>query len=342
LQLLTVTAPANLLVLGEYAVLEEGGMGLAIAPEIRVAAWSGNADPGPVSARAAHGAARVDSARVTGLMPGRTVHWPGDAGLLGKVADHLQAALPVESIQATVDSSAYFDDAGRKLGLGSSAAMTVALSALWLAEAGKISAGATMDANEVFQLALRAHREGQGGGSGYDVAASTFGGALVFTGGSKPGVETVTLPWLPDLNLVHGPAPVKTISAVTRYREWKSNHRAAARQYVRESNRLIMEFVAAPDWQAGRQILVEYRERATGLGKNIGVPAELGSGHPGSQAPGGEFADLFGKAVGAGNETGLVFGGPSGEPPGPDGDMPHRERGRLQPITLSEVGVSWR
>jgi phosphomevalonate kinase len=67
----------------------------------------------------------------------------------------------------------------RKLGLGSSAAVLVAsLGAVELEQRGALSDGALAEA--VYERALAAHRCAQGGGSGVDVAASTFGGTLAF------------------------------------------------------------------------------------------------------------------------------------------------------------------
>lgn len=71
-------------------------------------------------------------------------------------------------------------DAGRKLGLGSSAAILVA----------SLVAGAESDLTDdlakqrLFELACDIHRAAQGGGSGVDVAASVFGGTRVFVRGS--------------------------------------------------------------------------------------------------------------------------------------------------------------
>jgi phosphomevalonate kinase len=68
---------------------------------------------------------------------------------------------------------------GRKLGLGSSAAVLVAsLGAVELERRGPLSDRALAQA--VYERALDAHRRAQGGGSGVDVAASTFGGTLAF------------------------------------------------------------------------------------------------------------------------------------------------------------------
>jgi phosphomevalonate kinase len=89
----------------------------------------------------------------------------------------------------------YFDASelrsdGRKLGLGSSAAILVA-SLASLSEAGDELALR----NRIFAPALRAHREAQGGGSGIDVAASTWGGTLIATrSGEGLDVESVELP----------------------------------------------------------------------------------------------------------------------------------------------------
>ncbi|MFZ5894389.1 MAG: mevalonate kinase family protein [Myxococcota bacterium] len=77
---------------------------------------------------------------------------------------------------------------GRKLGLGSSAAILVAsLGALELAAQPKLEESELRA--RVFPRALAAHRRAQRGGSGVDVASSTYGGTLVV----KPVGETLEL-----------------------------------------------------------------------------------------------------------------------------------------------------
>lgn len=68
---------------------------------------------------------------------------------------------------------------GRKLGLGSSAAACVAAVALL---------GRAADSkDQIFERALDAHRRLQSGlGSGFDVAASTYGGALIYSQAAQP------------------------------------------------------------------------------------------------------------------------------------------------------------
>jgi phosphomevalonate kinase len=82
------------------------------------------------------------------------------------------------------------DGTSRKLGLGSSAA--ILLSTL-VAHRGAPSDDAAREA--LFHEGLAIHREAQGGGSGVDVAASTFGGTLTFYSDSTaPKVARHRLP----------------------------------------------------------------------------------------------------------------------------------------------------
>lgn len=78
-----------------------------------------------------------------------------------------------------VDAQALRQGSGtesRKLGLGSSAAILVASLAVVLADLR----GAPAPTEEIWRRALRAHARAQGGGSGVDVDAATYGGVRVF------------------------------------------------------------------------------------------------------------------------------------------------------------------
>jgi phosphomevalonate kinase len=93
------------------------------------------------------------------------------------VTPEVSAALGAGGRAPWFDASA-LRASGRKLGLGSSAAIVVAsLGALELADDSDF-ADSELGAR-VFERALSAHRAAQGGGSGIDVAASAFGGVLV-------------------------------------------------------------------------------------------------------------------------------------------------------------------
>jgi phosphomevalonate kinase len=280
--------------MGEYAVLEEGGLGIGIAPEIRATATCERlALPGTTV--------------VEGSLPGSSVSWPGDAGLLGRVCDYLDGNHGLTGpFRFTVDTSAFFDNQGRKRGYGSSAAMTVVLAALWLAHSradGPPSAagGRNLEREHLFRVAVRAHRAGQSGsGSGYDVAASTFGGLTLFTGGEEPTARAIELPWLPPVYLFAGPDAVITRGAVGRLREWQSSHAREWGAFLAESNRLVLQFAGAGGWADALAVLREYRELTQRLGEGIGVTAEIA-------VPAGLPGEAFTKAIGAGNELGIAL-----------------------------------
>lgn len=94
------------------------------------------------------------------------------------VTDEVQAALGPTERAPWFDASE-LREGGRKLGLGSSAAILVA--SLFALEQER-EPGLATEARllRVLDLAQTAHRKAQGGGSGVDVAASTRGGTLVY------------------------------------------------------------------------------------------------------------------------------------------------------------------
>jgi phosphomevalonate kinase len=109
------------------------------------------------------------------------------------VTPEVQAALGPSERAPHFDARALRDN-GNKLGLGSSAAILVAsLAAIELDAQGVLDDRVLRDA--VFERALRAHRQAQGGGSGIDVAASTYGGVLIAKKlGGRLELEPTALP----------------------------------------------------------------------------------------------------------------------------------------------------
>ena len=276
-----VSVPGNLLLLGEYAVLEEGGLGLALAPDTRARAVFVPSDAGR-------------ACTISGRLRSETMSWPGNAGLLGRVADSMLEAFGPFEGHIDLDTGALYDGDGRKRGLGSSAAMTVALVALWPVAAGYDP----LPEERLVDIATRAHRDAQEGrGSGYDIATSALGGCVLFTGGECPRSERVELPWLPPIATVPGPVPVSTTAAVAAYARWKRESPSRTGCSVERSNRLVRRFVSAGSWDEARAVIDEYRELGERLGEAIGVPASM-------RPPAGA---LTYKAVGAGNELGVVM-----------------------------------
>jgi len=151
------TAPGKLILTGEYAVLD-GAPALVIAVDRRVTA---RREPGTVSSPFLLAVARELAQRY-------------GADSKGALA----------ALEIAVDSTAFYagSDCTQKLGLGSSAAVTVAAAALALtAHHGTLEG----HRDEVLAIALAAHANAQGAkgvrGSGADVAAAVYGGAIAFT-----------------------------------------------------------------------------------------------------------------------------------------------------------------
>ncbi len=140
------------------------------------------------------------------------------------VADEVTAAVKLGMIDRPcfVDASALRTaEAGggsRKLGLGSSAAILVATLVA--------KRGAPRNDSErraLFEDALRAHREAQGGGSGIDVAASTWGGVVRFEiAGGTPVVTPHALPEGVIVTVFACDTPVVTASFVKSVRAFAS------------------------------------------------------------------------------------------------------------------------
>ena len=277
-----LTAPANLLLAGEYAVTEEGGLGIGIAVEVRATLVRRDGPP-----------------RLRGILPGQDVEYPGSGGLFGKMAHQLFGdSLPDELGDVTIDTTAFFGPDGAKLGFGSSAALAVLLAACFV-----FPHQATLD--EVFGRALAAHRAVHGGiGSGYDIACSTYGGILLFTGGRSPTARRIDLPWLPPFRVHRGEAPVATQGAMDRYTVWKSRNPGQAAEYIERSNELVRAICAAPSWSTGGSLISEYARHAMNLGRAIGVPATPPARLTGVSS--GGPAEVM-KCVGAGDELAVSF-----------------------------------
>ena len=178
------TAPGKVMLAGEYAVLD-GALAVLVAVDrrARAAVVAAPAEPSPF------------------LLAARDV-----------VAEELGAAAAAGFDRLDVDTDALRDDA-RKLGLGSSAAATVAAIGLACGLAGRT------DRDLVYRLARTAHARAQGRrgapGSGADVAASAHGGVIGFRAGA---VERLVLP--ADLRLVFAwtgaPADTATLVAAVQ------------------------------------------------------------------------------------------------------------------------------
>jgi phosphomevalonate kinase len=174
---LTVRAPGKVVLFGEYAVVEGAPFAALVAAVDR-----------HVTCRYTPGGAGVEIV-ARGLPP------EAGAPIFAEAAVAHARVRPAGRYE--LDSAAFHTvtETGErvKLGLGSSAAVCVALTGALLA-AGMADLEAPAVRREVFECALAAHREASGGkGSGVDVAASAFGGLSRYT--------------------LHGPTPADAVVA---------------------------------------------------------------------------------------------------------------------------------
>ncbi len=148
---MSVSAPGKLFLLGEYAVLA-GGPALVTTVE-----------------RFVHVHPRDDDEGYE--LCGISISDPLRLPLMVRLVLYDEEGFYADVNRLSADVSEFFEE-GTKLGLGSSAASTVAL---------VTSVAPHLSRRRRFELAHQVHRRFQGGtGSGADIAASTFGGTLAY------------------------------------------------------------------------------------------------------------------------------------------------------------------
>lgn len=190
------------------------------------------------------------------------------------VTDEVRAALSVGQAAPWFDASELRAE-GRKLGLGSSAAI-LAASLFALERQALASADASELRARVFELALAAHRSAQGGGSGVDVAASTFGGTLAYRLLPEgPRVRAVTLPVGLCVEVWVCPRSASTrelLSAVARLAQSAPSRHDMWLGAQAEAARAAAHAVERADVQALLAALSAQQRALAGLGQAAGVP----------------------------------------------------------------------
>ncbi|WP_028389192.1 mevalonate kinase family protein [Legionella fairfieldensis] len=297
----TLHIPGNILLLGEYAILEEGGQGIAmgIAPFVKA-----TVEP-------------AEGFTIIGSTGSNTVFWDekgGDPFLATAVTALTDSLKPIVNNNITelplrihLDSRAFFGSDGSKCGLGSSAAVVVALVVAvinYLHEKQHKNEVVHKFPVDLLQTVVDVHRAVQGGqGSGYDVAASLYGGMGLFTGGKKPQWHAFSPPFFPSLQLFRGKKSVSTLKAITHFEQFRHRNPHAFNDFIQASNHIVRAFVKATSWQTMHAVLEEARQLALTFGNHIHVPAL-----PPSDTL---FAtDSVTKCLGAGDELIALFSNP--------------------------------
>lgn len=180
---LKVRVPGKLLLAGEYAVLETGSLALVLginryltvevshAPQ-----WTLISELWPVPFLWRPGCEVPDVLRFAAGALDMGWHW---------LQSELEAIGP---LSLTIHSELNLPE-GPKLGLGSSAAVTVAVLAGLLAALGRDLSDA-VERRQLFKCALLSHRLIQGSGSGADIAGCIYGSVCAY---NSPDFQTLPL-----------------------------------------------------------------------------------------------------------------------------------------------------
>lgn len=160
-----------------------------------------------------------------------------------------------------VDVRALHDEAGRKLGLGSSAASMVASQAARALGRGEDLADGLVRAN-LFRGVREAHAHAQHGGSGVDVAAAVHGGALRYaTDGKDASLRAVELPRALVLRAFWSGTSARTSNLRARV----DAHRARAPLALARLRMLAAGAASAVDAVDARGFMVAAREYGRAL-----------------------------------------------------------------------------
>lgn len=170
----STSAPGKIVLLGEYAVL--AGAPALVAAVDRRARVTLTTQDGPgytIDAPSLGITGAYGRLSATGQLEWADRYLGDRLGLVTAVIEAFVPAGAPPSFHAELDTGDFFADSGTKLGLGSSAALTVAF-------AGAVSTAAGRSVPTVDAL-IDTHRSIQGGrGSGIDIAASHYGGTLIY------------------------------------------------------------------------------------------------------------------------------------------------------------------
>jgi len=236
-------APGKLFVLGEYAVL--GGAPAVVAAIDRYIQITLTVNASTTTAHIV--APDLNSIAVFPAAAPPTVHGPLGFAVAAYAAA-VQRFPQLTDAGTTIEIASHLGDRrGTKVGLGSSAAVTVGiLAAMFAAARRTASEDQAFNRNELFATALQAHRSAQNGiGSGADIAASIYGGLILFEPRAEllPQVTPLTLPASALLLAAWSGEAAATVDLVTRYGSASNGMAARRRAFVDASRACVDDFV---------------------------------------------------------------------------------------------------
>lgn len=296
-KLITEKAPGKLYIAGEYAVVENGYPAILVALDqfVTCSIEESAAEVGKIISRQYHNNAlqwhRLGEQMVVDNRDNPFSYILSAIKVTEEYARSFARELRIFDlhIDSQLDS-----DSGKKYGLGSSAAVTVAT-----VKALCRFYNLPVTKDEIFKLAAIAHFEVQGNGSLGDVAASVYGGWIAYHSFDRQWLAQqrkyldlrtlVDLPW-PDLKLesLKAPSnlqlligwtgkPASTSQLVDKISLFKARQQKEYRQFLEDSKHCIQRMVDGfhnADLESIKNEIRYNRELLKQLGTNSGVHIE--------------------------------------------------------------------
>ncbi len=267
MKLVAASAPGKLMISGEYAVLD-GALAVVAAAGARVYARWGTE---------------------------RAAELPREAAATRRLAE--QRVGPVAA-ELSIDASE-LRRAGKKVGLGSSAAASAAVAGAVLASHGQDLRDPAVQ-RRAFELALAGHKAIAPEGSGADVAAAALGGFVRFRlVGAKAEAERVPFPDALETRVVWTGQEARTSEFVRAVRAFEARDGAGftrIRDELRDQASRFAEAIARADLTSIVAATHAYGQAMGELGRLAGVPivtrelaeiARLAEAHGGAAKPSG-------------------------------------------------------
>jgi phosphomevalonate kinase len=310
------SAPAKLVLLGDYAVLE-GARALVQAVDRRAQVRIVSREDHACDVRAPD--LGIPSARALMDENGQW-QWQCDEASKAKLTlvDHVwhgmlrEGLAPVsgKGFDLYLDTSGFFHaDGVSKLGLGSSAALTVAFASALATYAGH--AGAITDRTQWMRRLLHMHGDWQGGrGSGVDVAASVAGGLIGYQlvgPAREPTYEALSTDGLHCLFVWSGQS-VSTNQSLQHLAQWRQSHAHDYDAHMRELGLVSAAAIAALKRRDLPSFIDLTKDYARGL-QRFGAACGLEIYSPAQKELAGMASgtDVSYKPCGAGGDFGVVF-----------------------------------
>jgi phosphomevalonate kinase len=233
---MNASAPGKLFLVGEYAVLE-GGPALLT----------------PVKQRAKVTIEAANKSQVISLtttvekhsLDSALQHYP----LLQATMAELDCLEQLQNAQLTIDTSSFFHR-GIKLGLGSSAALTVALVNLFQPDS---------TASELFAKAFRCHLAFQNGiGSGADIALAAMDETIVFKRGESP--IPVVLPHDLHMLAIWSGEPASSTGYVAAVNRWRKQNPDAYHSHINDLRNTATKCIYALEKNDSQRVLARIEQ----------------------------------------------------------------------------------